>query len=323
MLAVRVTSRVLVFHRSILNPPLRYMQQYHSCCSLGDSTTSPLTMGSQLQDTPALRTNPKFIFFTDFDGTITTSDTTVLLIDKHGMGRERRMKLDQDVLAGRVHFRDAFLEMMNSITLPFEECMQILVETIEIDAGFKPFYAWARENNVPVVVLSSGIDLIIRALLDKHLGTEWDMQIVSNTIQPREEGKSINDKSGWVTCLRDESVFGHDKSVEIRKYSSLANPPTLFYAGDGVSDLSAARETDLLFAKAGTSEFYLLVLLPIEQVPANTNSKTADLVSYCEKENVPFVPFRDWTSITQMCVDIMSGKRTVLDAVGTSSIHFE
>jgi len=27
--------------------------------------------------------------------------------------------------------------------------------------------------------------------------------------------------------------------------------PTLFYAGDGVSDLSAARETDLLFAKKG------------------------------------------------------------------------
>ena len=25
----------------------------------------------------------------------------------------------------------------------------------------------------------------------------------------------------------------------------------LFYAGDGVSDLSAAKETDLLFAKAG------------------------------------------------------------------------
>jgi 2-hydroxy-3-keto-5-methylthiopentenyl-1-phosphate phosphatase len=27
--------------------------------------------------------------------------------------------------------------------------------------------------------------------------------------------------------------------------------PILFYAGDGVSDLSAAKESDLLFAKAG------------------------------------------------------------------------
>lgn len=29
----------------------------------------------------------------------------------------------------------------------------------------------------------------------------------------------------------------------------------MFYAGDGVSDLSAAKETDLLFAKAGKGKF--------------------------------------------------------------------
>jgi 2-hydroxy-3-keto-5-methylthiopentenyl-1-phosphate phosphatase len=29
----------------------------------------------------------------------------------------------------------------------------------------------------------------------------------------------------------------------------------MFYAGDGVSDLSAARETDLLFAKKGRGGF--------------------------------------------------------------------
>lgn len=49
------------------------------------------------------------------------------------------------------------------------------------------------------------------------------------------------------------SHFGHDKSIEIRKYSSLPDNqrPILLYAGDGVSDLSAAKETDLLFAKKG------------------------------------------------------------------------
>lgn len=31
----------------------------------------------------------------------------------------------------------------------------------------------------------------------------------------------------------------------------------MFYAGDGVSDLSAAKETDLLFAKKGKGEFHL------------------------------------------------------------------
>ena len=48
----------------------------------------------------------------------------------------------------------------------------------------------------------------------------------------------------------------------------------MFYAGDGVSDLSAARETDLLFAKKGR-----------------------DLVTYCEREGVPFTVFEDWRDI--------------------------
>lgn len=47
------------------------------------------------------------------------------------------------------------------------------------------------------------------------------------------------------------SHFGHDKSIEIRAYQQLPDSerPVMFYAGDGVSDLSAAKETDLLFAK--------------------------------------------------------------------------
>jgi len=37
----------------------------------------------------------------------------------------------------------------------------------------------------------------------------------------------------------------------------------MFYAGDGVSDLSAAKETDLLFAKKGQGRFAKLLLVQI------------------------------------------------------------
>lgn len=32
-------------------------------------------MPEKMADLPAMKTNPKFIFFTDFDGTITTQDS--------------------------------------------------------------------------------------------------------------------------------------------------------------------------------------------------------------------------------------------------------
>jgi 2-hydroxy-3-keto-5-methylthiopentenyl-1-phosphate phosphatase len=56
------------------------------------------------------------------------------------------------------------------------------------------------------------------------------------------------------------SHFGHDKSLEIKPYAAVPfdERPTLLYAGDGVSDLSAASETDLLFAKAGKGRLILV-----------------------------------------------------------------
>jgi len=64
--------------------------------------------------------------------------------------------------------------------------------------------------------------------------------------------------------------------------------PTLLYAGDGVSDLSAARETDLLFAKAGHH-----------------------LITYCERKGIPFTTFEDWSSILKETKDIFGGRKSV------------
>ncbi|KAH6895679.1 HAD-like domain-containing protein [Thelonectria olida] len=248
-------------------------------------------MGSvPTSDTPALKTNPRFIFFTDFDGTVTTADSNDFMTDNLGFGRERRVHLNKEVLYNGMHFRDSFVEMLDSVTTPFNECLDILLKNIKLDPGFKEFYDWAQLNNVPIVILSGGMEPVIRALLDTLLGPGWDIQIVSNNVAAR-EGKDINEKGGWKITFHDDSIHGHDKSIEIRKYSSLPNRPTMFYAGDGVSDLSAAKETDLLFAKADK-----------------------DLVTWCENENVPFVTFRDWSSILQTCKDIDAGTLSVKDA---------
>ena len=55
-----------------------------------------------------------------------------------------------------------------------------------------------------------------------------------------------------------------------------------------MSDLSAARESDLLFAKEGQ-----------------------DLVTYCEREGIPFTTFRDWTEIKRETEQIFSGEKDV------------
>ena len=216
---------------------------------MGSTTTSSL---------PALATSPKAIFFTDFDGTITQQDSNDFLTDNLGFGVDLRKQGNKDVLFGKRTFRDSFRDMMDSVHAPYEKCIETLLANITLDPAFKAFYLWAKANNVPIVVLSGGMQPIIKALLAHLIGAEAvkDLQIVSNDVAPR-AGKNIDEEAGWQIVFHDDSSFGHDKSLEIRPYAALPERPVMFYAGDGVSDLSAAKETDLLFAKAGRGMYYL------------------------------------------------------------------
>jgi len=147
-----------------------------------------------------------------------------------------------------------------------------------------------------VIVLSSGMVPVLETLLNHLLGEDLmqDIEIIANETQLRAPGNSLDKADGWTIKFHDDSGFGHDKSLAIRPYADAiakmpeSERPTLLYAGDGVSDLSAARETDLLFARAGQ-----------------------DLVTYCEREGIPFTEFEDWDTILQETEAIYEGRKTV------------
>lgn len=161
-----------------------------------------------------MRNNPKFIFFTDFDGTITQSDSNDYLTDTLGFGQPLRKQGNQDVLHGRSSFRDSFQGMMDSVKVPYNKCIEILLAHIKLDPGFKAFHTWAREHNVPIVVLSSGMVPIIKALLAHLIGPESeDIQIVSNDVAPR-DGKDINEEGGWKIIFHDDRYGLLRKSEE-------------------------------------------------------------------------------------------------------------
>ncbi len=183
---------------------------------------------------------------------------------------------------------------MDSVKTPYPECIKLLCQNIKLDPHFNSFYEWSRGNSVPVIVLSSGMTPIIRALLVHLIGPHAnDIEIISNEVADRPPKKQ-NEERGWQILFHDESDFGHDKSLAIRPYAKHFEEypneprPTMLYAGDGVSDLSAARETDLLFAKKGY-----------------------DLVTYCQREGVPYTEFENWSSILATTKAIFEGKTTV------------
>ncbi|KAK2623506.1 hypothetical protein QTJ16_007060 [Diplocarpon rosae] len=153
---------------------------------------------------PALGSS-RFIFFTDFDGTITQQDSNDFLIEEFGVGPAQRRLVFDDILFGRRTFRDGFKELLDGVDLPFPQCVAALLQSITLDEGFREFHAWTKTHGIPVVVLSGGMEPIIRALLAHLLGEEEasSLPIMSNNVVPR-LGKSIEDVGGWEIAYRDD-----------------------------------------------------------------------------------------------------------------------
>lgn len=108
------------------------------------------------------------------------------------------------------------------------------------------------------------------------------------------------------------SHFGHDKSIEIKPYAALSDDerPILLYAGDGVSDLSAAAETNLLFAKEGKGKPPDLPNLPNLPSPTSKTDTVPDLVTFCQRRGMPYTTFQNWSTILSTTQDILAGKVT-------------
>ncbi len=120
--------------------------------------------------------------------------------------------MQREALQGLIMYRDAFRQMLDSVKTPFPECIQTLCENITIDPYFQKFYRWATTNGVPVVVLSSGMVPIIRALLVHYLGSEAnDIEIVANDVQDR-PGKTKEREGGWEIVYHDDR-YGMPHSV--------------------------------------------------------------------------------------------------------------
>ncbi|KAF5311005.1 hypothetical protein D9619_007738 [Psilocybe cf. subviscida] len=257
---------------------------------------------------PPIHTDKKFVVLSDWDGTITTYDSNDYLTDHYGFGKPMRRQGNLDILSGADTFRDGFRKMLNSVSEnghTFEECKEILKENIKLDPGFKEFYAWCKAQDIPVIIVSSGMAPLIRAVLSKLIGDDESakIEIIANDVVLKPEGEweiKFRHPSrrpcrvAW--NLRGMPGFGHDKSQAIIPYLQSAARPTLFFFGDGVSDISAAKHADLLFVK--TKE-----------------DGENDLSVYCEREGIKHHLIKTFGEALPVVQDIVEGRKTIQDVL--------
>ncbi|OJD30616.1 uncharacterized protein BKCO1_580007 [Diplodia corticola] len=233
--------------------------------------------------TASIGTKRKIICFSDFDGTIFMQDTGHILFNNFGCGSERRELLDKQITSGERSFRDVSEEMWGSLTVPFDDGFELMKGALDIDKDFKAFHDFCLNNNIPFNIISAGLKPVLKRALDHFIGEEAasNIEIVANDATISAEGR-------WQPVWRHDCELGHDKAKSIQTYregaaleSEDGTIPLIIFIGDGVSDLPAAREADVLFARRG---------LRLEE--------------YCQEHNITYTPFDSFADIQREVIRV-------------------
>jgi 2-hydroxy-3-keto-5-methylthiopentenyl-1-phosphate phosphatase len=171
----------------------------------------------------------------DWDGTVTERDSLWLALEEFG-DQETFERVERELVAGRITFRDVMELEFGSVTAPIEDVVAFLREAVRIRPGFAEL---AREHDP--LILSSGFHELIEPLLARE-GVELELR--ANRLDPSPQG--------WRVRWRDPKscpVCG-----DLCKRRSLP-AGQVAYAGDGYSDRCAALAADRVFARDGLAEW--------------------------------------------------------------------
>jgi 2,3-diketo-5-methylthio-1-phosphopentane phosphatase len=185
-----------------------------------------------------------YSLFIDFDYTITTDDVGNRFYTYFSQGQNEPLVkrwLDREI--STVECLTGEAELCSGSREEFID----YIDRFEIDTGFLKLVELCDEENMPLYVLSDGLDFYIRHILGKY-GIN-DIKIYSN-IAIFNDGHLEIELPYWT---EECASCGNCKGERIRQLKR--KDDRVIYVGDGLSDLCGAREADLIFAKDDLARF--------------------------------------------------------------------
>jgi 2,3-diketo-5-methylthio-1-phosphopentane phosphatase len=222
----------------------------------------------------------------DFDGTVSVEDTTDTLLER--FGKPGWEVLENDWRAGRINSHDCMAGQVALLDMSKSELDAHLAERA-IDAAFPQFVAAAQAQELPIEILSDGLDYAIHSILS-HYDLDW-LPVTANRLQAVGErewrlefpnaSRNCSVASGTCKCARAARFQGPRKRI--------------LMIGDGASDFCVSGAVDFVFAKG-------------------------KLVDYCRDHNIPHAPIEGFSDALALLPALVSGKLTAATRTAAAAL---
>jgi len=199
----------------------------------------------------------------DFDGTITEKDVSFLLLDAFADGDWRQLLTQYR--EGKISVNGFNTRAFAMVQADGQTLLKFAQGKVKIRAGVHELIAYCHRNGFQFVIVSNGLDFYIKAVL-RDIGLE---NIEVFAAQTR---FSPNGVEAWYIGPEGNQLESGFKEAYIRSF--LSRGYRVVYVGNGISDVSPARQAHYIFA-------------------------TGELLAYCKETNLNCIPFADLNDIVR------------------------
>lgn len=203
--------------------------------------------------------------YIDFDGTISAADTTDMILESFALPEWQVAEAAWE--RGEIGSRECMAQQVSCLRVTPAELARMAAD-IPVDPGFAGFIDLCRRWNMPFTILSDGLDVVARMVLDR-LGIT--APILSNRMESLGGDRwQLAFPYADAKCL---TRAGNCKCASLEAEQRRGAPAILI--GDGRSDFCGAGAADQVFAKGR-------------------------LATYCRDNRIAHVPFDNFTELTDL-----------------------
>ena len=173
----------------------------------------------------------------DFDGTIATANISLLLREEFITGDWR--KIEADYLSGKLTVEVSNQRQFALLMEPRDKLVAFARKHARVRDGFLEFVQYCQNNDIEFVIVSSGLDFYIQAVLEQINAPDLELHCAHTDFGQDSIAVTYTGPDGNMV-----------KNGFKRRYLDWLKQRSdaIAYLGDGLSDLEPASAADYVFA---------------------------------------------------------------------------